>query len=70
VPADRVKEYQTKFAEFLTTRKVELLAKILKQRTLGDPLIAELKSAAEEFKQTFTVDKVQSEKAKAEKPQK
>jgi F-type H+-transporting ATPase subunit alpha len=51
VPVDRVKAYQSKFTEFLTTRKVELLAQIAKERTLNDTLIAGLKAAAEEFKQ-------------------
>ena len=54
--------------EFLTTRKAELLAKILKERTLSDALINELKSAAEEFKPSFVIAKSQPEKAKAENP--
>src|SRR5512146_785085 len=32
VPVERIKEFQTKFTEFLTTRKVELLAKIEKEK--------------------------------------
>ena len=57
VPVERVKEYQTKLAEFLTTRKMELLRKISKEKTLSDALIAELKSAAEEFKPSFPIEK-------------
>ena len=38
VPVERVKEFQTKLTEFLTTRKVELLAKIEKEKTLSDAL--------------------------------
>jgi F-type H+-transporting ATPase subunit alpha len=53
VPVERVKEFQTKLTEFLTTRKVELLAKIEKEKTLSDALNAELKSVADEFKQTW-----------------
>src|SRR5215469_8229464 len=53
VPVARVKEFQTKFTEFLTTRKVELLAKIDKEKTLSDPLTADLKTVADEFKQTW-----------------
>src|SRR5947209_10634542 len=53
VPVERVKEFQTKFTEFLTTRKGELLARIESERALGDALRAELKHVADEFKQTW-----------------
>ena len=53
VPVGRVKEFQTKFTEFLTTRKGELLARIESERALGDALRAELKHVADEFKQTW-----------------
>src|SRR5262252_5732317 len=53
VPVDRVKEFQTKFTEFLTTRKVELLAKIDKEKALSEALTADLKAVADEFKQTW-----------------
>jgi F-type H+/Na+-transporting ATPase subunit alpha len=53
VPVDRVKEFQTKFTEFLTTRKVELLAKIDKEKALSDALTTELKAVADEFKQSW-----------------
>jgi F-type H+-transporting ATPase subunit alpha len=53
VPVDRVKEFQTKFTEFLTTRKVELLAKIDKEKALSDALTADLKAVADEFKQAW-----------------
>jgi F-type H+/Na+-transporting ATPase subunit alpha len=59
VPVERVKEFQGKFTEFLTTRKAPLLAKILKERALNDALIADLKSAADEFKSTSTIEKIQ-----------
>src|SRR6516162_1454963 len=51
VPVQRVKEYQAKFTEFLTTRKAELLAKIDKEKALSDALTADLKAVADEFKQ-------------------
>src|SRR5213593_3919154 len=53
VPVDRVKEFQTKFTEFLSTRKPELLAKIDKEKALSDALTTELKAVADEFKQTW-----------------
>src|ERR1035437_10145354 len=53
VPVDKVKDFQNKLTEFLTTRKPELLAKIQKEKALSDPLTAEVKAAATEFKQTY-----------------
>jgi F-type H+-transporting ATPase subunit alpha len=70
VPVERTKEYQNRLAEFLTTRKVELLGKIASEKKLSDELIAALKAAADEFKQTFTIDKAPPEKAKVQNPAK
>src|SRR5437867_691513 len=53
VPVERVKEFQAKFTDFITTRKGELLARIESERALGDALRAELKHVADEFKQTW-----------------
>src|SRR6266536_7308 len=53
VPVERVKEFQTKFTEFLTTRKATLLAKVEKGKTLSDALKAELRTVADEFKQLW-----------------
>jgi F-type H+/Na+-transporting ATPase subunit alpha len=53
VPVARVKEFQNKLTEYFTTRKGQLLAKIGREKALSDPLAAELKAAAEEFKQTW-----------------
>ena len=51
VPVERVKEYQIRLTEFLTTRKDELLRKILKEKQLSPALSIELKSAAVQFKE-------------------
>jgi F-type H+-transporting ATPase subunit alpha len=51
VAVERVRECQTKLVDFLTSRKAELLAKIGKEKALSDALTAELKEAAEQFKQ-------------------
>ena len=51
VAVERVKEFQTRWTEFLTTRKPELLAKIATEKALSDGLTAELKAAADQFKQ-------------------
>ena len=50
VPVDRVKEFQDKLTEFLTSRKDELLRKIGKEKQLSPVLTNELKAAAEQFK--------------------
>jgi len=53
VPVTRVKEFQNKLTEYLTTRKGQLLAKIRREKAISDALKAELKAAADEFKQTW-----------------
>jgi F-type H+-transporting ATPase subunit alpha len=53
VEVTRVKEFQNKWTEFLNTRKSDLLRKIFVQKTLSDELKAELKAAADQFKQTW-----------------
>jgi F-type H+-transporting ATPase subunit alpha len=54
VPVPRVKEFQTGFTEFLTTRKSALLDRIAAEKTIGDDLKPALKAAADEFKQGWT----------------
>ncbi len=53
VPVARVKEFQNKLTEYFTTRKGELLARIGKEKAISDALKVELKTAADEFKQTW-----------------
>jgi F-type H+-transporting ATPase subunit alpha len=53
VPVERVRECQARLTDFLTTRKAELLAKIGREKALGDALTADLKAAADQFKQTW-----------------
>jgi F-type H+-transporting ATPase subunit alpha len=53
VPVERVKEFQNTLTDFLTTRKSGLLGTIAKERTLSDPLKAELKAAVDEFAPTW-----------------
>jgi hypothetical protein len=48
----RVKEFQNRATEFLTT-KPELLETIGREKALSDALIARLKSAADPFKQLW-----------------
>jgi len=51
VPVEKVKEFQNSLADFLTTRKLELLGRIEKEGSLSDALRAELKASTDEFAQ-------------------
>ena len=53
VPVDRVKEFQTKLTEFLSTRKTELLHNIGAEKKISPALETELKAAADQFKETW-----------------
>jgi F-type H+-transporting ATPase subunit alpha len=53
VPVTRIKEFQASLTEFLATRKRDLLRRIGIEKALDDALTAELKSAADQFKQTW-----------------
>jgi len=53
VPVNRVKEFQAKLTEFLSTRKAELLAEIAQEKAMSPALTAELKAAADQFKETW-----------------
>src|ERR1700690_3499936 len=53
VPTNRVKEFQNKLTDYLTTRRAELLGKIDNEKGLNTALVAELKAVADEFKQTW-----------------
>jgi len=53
VPVDRIKDFQAKLTDYLTSRKIELMSKIAKEKALSDALTAELKSAVTEFRQTY-----------------
>jgi F-type H+/Na+-transporting ATPase subunit alpha len=53
VPVDRIKEFQQRATDFFTTRKSELLKRINQEKVLSEGLIAELKAAADQFKQTW-----------------
>ena len=72
VPVERVKEYQNNLAEFLTTRRADLLAKIGKEKALNDALTAQIKAAAEEFKESWRIADVVKQELEPQKaePQK
>src|SRR5258706_5244369 len=70
VPVARVKEFQNKLTEYFTTRQVELLGKIRKEKAISDALAAELKTAVDTFKQTWPDEKAEPQKAEAATPNK
>jgi F-type H+/Na+-transporting ATPase subunit alpha len=53
VAVEKVKDFQNKLTEYLSTRKQALLDKVRKEGAINDALAAELKSAVGEFKQTY-----------------
>jgi len=53
VPVDRVKEYQLKLQDFLSTRKEALLTEIRTKKALDKDLEAELANALNEFKTSW-----------------
>ena len=53
VPVERVKEFQAKLQEYLQTRKTDVLTSIREKKAFDKENEAALKSAVEEFKQTF-----------------
>ena len=53
VPVERIKEFQAAWTDFLTTRKAAVLQKIAAEKALSPELTAELKAAADQFKQTW-----------------
>jgi F-type H+-transporting ATPase subunit alpha len=53
VPVDKIKDFQHKFTDFMTTRKGELMARIVKDKELKEATANDLKAAVMEFKQTY-----------------
>jgi F-type H+-transporting ATPase subunit alpha len=53
VPVDKVKDFQAKLTDYLTTRRAELLTKIRNEKAISDALAGELKAAITEFKATY-----------------
>jgi F-type H+-transporting ATPase subunit alpha len=53
VAVDKIKDFQSKLTDYLTSRKGELMGRIAKEKALSDALINDLKAAVTEFKQTY-----------------
>jgi F-type H+-transporting ATPase subunit alpha len=53
VPVKEVGRFEDQFLEYMRTVKADLRNRMLKEKKLTDPIVAELKSALTEFKATF-----------------
>ena len=53
VDVEKIKDYQTKLQDYLQTRKQDLIALITKEQKLSDDVTAAVKSALEEFGQSY-----------------
>ena len=53
VPVEKVKDFQAKLIDFLSTRKAALVEKIRTEKAINDALAAELKAAVTEFKASY-----------------
>src|SRR5438309_5912603 len=54
ITLDRLKDYQARLTEYLTSSKADLLASIAKEKALSDALTTALKAAADQFNQMWT----------------
>jgi F-type H+-transporting ATPase subunit alpha len=53
VPVDKIKDFQAKLTDYMSSRKTDLMARISKEKALSDGLASELKAAVTDFKQTY-----------------
>jgi F-type H+-transporting ATPase subunit alpha len=53
IPVAKIVEASSSLRDFLTTRKIDTLAKLAKDKQVTDAIAAELKPAVEEWKKTF-----------------
>jgi F-type H+-transporting ATPase subunit alpha len=53
VPVDKIKDFQNKFQDYMTTRKETVLGKIRDKGAIDDEITGDLKSAVSEFKTSF-----------------
>jgi F-type H+/Na+-transporting ATPase subunit alpha len=54
VPVDKIKDFQAKLTDYLTTRKADVLTKLRNEKAISDALAGDLKKAVTEFKQTYS----------------
>ena len=54
VPVDKVKDFQNKLTDFLTTRQGELLGKLRDKGAIDDEISKKLKEVVGQFAETYT----------------
>ncbi len=53
VPVEHIRKFASDFSEYLSTQKQQLLQKLEKEKKLDDTLVAEIKSVASSFRETW-----------------
>jgi F-type H+-transporting ATPase subunit alpha len=53
VPVEQVREFESQYLDYLRTSKPELLERIVKEQRLSDELIADLRTASNDFKSSI-----------------
>jgi F-type H+-transporting ATPase subunit alpha len=53
VAVDKIKDFQAKLTDYLSTRKAGILGAISKEKAISDATASELKAAIVEFKQSY-----------------
>ena len=53
VAVEKIKDFQTKFTQFLADRKGAVVEKIRAEKAISEPLATELKAALAEFKPSY-----------------
>jgi F-type H+-transporting ATPase subunit alpha len=53
IPVDKVKDFQTKLTDFLTTRQEKILAQLREKRAFDDTITEQLKAAVGQFAETY-----------------
>jgi F-type H+-transporting ATPase subunit alpha len=53
VPVNKIKDFQAKLTDYMTSRKADLMGRIAREKVLSNALVNDLKAAVTEFKQTY-----------------
>ncbi len=53
VPVDKIKDFQTKLTDYMTSRKTDLMERIARETSLSDTIAGDIKTAVMEFKQAY-----------------
>ena len=54
VPTDRIKDFESRFYRFLESERADVLTTLAAKPELSDEIVTGLRSAATDFKETFT----------------